>query len=51
MPARIGPVLIKFLAHNLCCLVSAIHELGIDPVFWEGKDASTAVILKFPGVG
>jgi transposase len=48
--AMVNEVLLKFLCHNLCCLVSAIHELGIDPVFWEGKVA-TAAILKFPGVG
>jgi transposase len=26
-------VLCKILCHNLCCLISAIHELGIDPKF------------------
>jgi len=26
-------VLCKFLCHNLCCLVGAFHELGIDPAF------------------
>ena len=26
--------LCKVLAHNLCCLISAIYELGIEPVFW-----------------
>jgi hypothetical protein len=25
--------LCKLLAHNICCLVSAIYELGIDPTF------------------
>jgi transposase len=25
----------KFVAHNLCCLVSAIYELGVGPVFWK----------------
>jgi len=25
--------LCKILAHNLCCLISAIYELGIDPSF------------------
>jgi hypothetical protein len=24
----------KLVAHNLCCLIQAIYELGIDPVFW-----------------
>jgi len=26
-------VLAKVLCHNICCLISAIYELGIDPVF------------------
>ncbi len=25
----------KFLCHNICCLISAIYELGIAPVFPE----------------
>lgn len=29
----------KFVAHNLCCLVSAIYELGIGTEFW--KDGKT----------
>jgi len=33
-------VLCKMLCHNICCLISAIYELGIDPVFWA--DASPA---------
>ena len=24
-------VLCKVIAHNICCVISAIHELGIDP--------------------
>src|SRR5207237_5785335 len=28
-------VLGKILCHNICCLISAIHELGVDPVFWQ----------------
>jgi transposase len=27
-------VLAKIVCHNVCCLISAIHELGVDPVFW-----------------
>ena len=26
-------VLAKVLCHNICCLISAIYELGIQPVF------------------
>jgi hypothetical protein len=25
--------LCKFLCHNICCVISAMHELGIDPTF------------------
>jgi transposase len=25
--------LAKFVAHNLCCVISAVYELGIDPTF------------------
>lgn len=28
-------VLAKILCHNICCLISAIYELGIDPAFWR----------------
>ncbi len=27
-------VLCKVVAHNICCLISAIHELGIEPNLW-----------------
>lgn len=48
--AMVNEVLLKFLCHNLCCLVSAMYELGIDPTFGD-RPTSRAVILKFPGVG
>ncbi|MEX2310099.1 MAG: hypothetical protein WD738_21180 [Pirellulales bacterium] len=32
-------VLAKILCHNICCLICAMYELGIDPVFW-GRPAS-----------
>ena len=36
-------VLAKIVAHNICCLISAIHELGLDPVFWsEGATSESA---------
>ncbi len=34
--AMVNEVLLKCLAHNLSCLVHAIHELGIEPTFWSG---------------
>jgi transposase len=33
---QINEVLAKVLAHNICCLVRAIHELGIEPTFGSG---------------
>jgi transposase len=32
-------VLAKVLCHNICCLISAMHELGIEPVFGLGSAA------------
>jgi transposase len=34
-PAQVNEVLLKCLCHNLSCLVHAIHELGIEPSFWQ----------------
>lgn len=33
--AQVNEALCKVLAHNLCCLISSIYELGIEPTFWE----------------
>ena len=30
-------VLAKLVCHNICCLISAIYEMGVDPVFWVDK--------------
>jgi hypothetical protein len=27
-------VLAKLVCHNLCCLISAMNEMGMNPVFW-----------------
>lgn len=35
-------VLAKFVAHNICCLVQAMYELGVDPVFWDAPQAEMA---------
>jgi transposase len=29
--------LCKILCHNICCLISAMYELGIEPEFWGEK--------------
>jgi transposase len=33
--AMVNEVLCKLLCHNLCCLVHAFYELGIDATFWK----------------
>jgi transposase len=35
-------VLCKFLCHNICCLMMAQHELGIEPLFWKDATAEVA---------
>jgi transposase len=35
-------VLCKFLAHNICCLISAMYELNIEPEFWTEEKAVSA---------
>lgn len=32
--AQVNEALCKVLAHNICCLVASIYELGIEPTFW-----------------
>jgi transposase len=33
-------VLAKVLCHNICCLISAVYELGIDPELCTTKDVA-----------
>ena len=33
--AQMNEALCKVLAHNLCCLITSMYELGIEPTFWE----------------
>lgn len=39
--AQRNETLCKVLCHNICCLISAIYELGIDPVFTEATGCTT----------
>jgi hypothetical protein len=32
--AMANEVLAKLVCHNLCCLISAMYEMGVNPVFW-----------------
>jgi transposase len=38
--AQVNELLCKVLCHNLCCLVQAIYELGIEPEFWKAPARS-----------
>ena len=45
--------LAKILCHNLCCVISAWYELGIDPSNWMPKGGSAPDdpprdVLRFP---
>lgn len=42
-------VLCKVLCHNICCLISAIYELGLDPVFKFGDCTKTSSPAHKPG--
>jgi transposase len=35
---QVNEALCKVLCHNICCLVQAIHELGIEPTFDSESD-------------
>lgn len=35
--AQINEVLLKVLCHNICVIIHEIHELGIEPNFFEGS--------------
>ena len=42
--------LAKILAHNICCLISAWYELGIEPMFGSTPTTQEARhVLRFPG--
>jgi len=47
-------VLCKLLAHNLCCLIAAWYELGIEPIFGAPASCTNnqepAHLLRFPGI-
>jgi Transposase DDE domain len=38
--AQVNEAMCKVLAHNLCCLIQSIYELGIELTFWA-EDSQT----------
>lgn len=42
--AMVNEVYCKLIAHNLCVLIQEQHELGIDPIFWQDKNAEVKVL-------
>lgn len=45
--ALMNEALCKVLCHNICCLISAIYELGLEPTFW----ADSALAQKQREIG
>ncbi len=35
-------VLAKLVCHNVCCVIQAVHELGVNPTFWRGEATATS---------
>jgi transposase len=45
--AMVNEVLCKIICHNLCCLIHAQCELGIEPIFWkDGETMGPAPVLE-----
>jgi Transposase DDE domain/SWIM zinc finger len=40
--AMMNEALCKVLCHNLCCLISSTHELGIEATFWKHEPVAMA---------
>jgi|SRR5829696_6556403 len=47
---QINEALCKVLAHNICVLVQAIHELGIEPISLEAEEPAVVRVALCPGV-
>lgn len=39
---QVNELLAKIVAHNICCLNHAIHELNLEPVFWQENQQAFA---------
>ena len=40
--AQTNEILCKVLAHNICCLIHSMYELGIEATFWGTKKSPAA---------
>ena len=38
--AMLNEALAKILCHNICCLIQAMYELGVEPEFWAGNPSA-----------
>ena len=47
----VNEVLCKFLCHNICCVIMAQCELGIEATFWDNDDAGSPTILPMQRPG
>lgn len=41
---QVNEILLKVLCHNICCLIAAIYELGINPTFWAESPFAQEVL-------
>jgi len=46
--AMVNEALCKVLCHNLCCLIHAQCELGIEPIFWGDETEETEAPMILP---
>jgi hypothetical protein len=42
----VNEVLCKFYCHNICCVIMAQCESGIEPVFWQDESVEPPTILR-----
>jgi transposase len=48
--AMTNEVLCKILCHNICCLIQAMYELGIEPTFWAECLSANTMSERFNGL-
>jgi hypothetical protein len=43
---QINEILLKVLCHNICCLILAVYELKVNPIFWADCPKSQSLAQK-----